>query len=60
MAHPNDSVSVETTKVVCAGDEESPHPRVYLALEPGGAVDCPYCGKTYVLKFQKHASGGAL
>jgi uncharacterized Zn-finger protein len=31
------------------------HPRVYLALEPGGAVRCPYCGAEYYLAAQRQA-----
>lgn len=25
------------------------HPRVYLAIETSGEVECPYCGATYTL-----------
>ena len=25
------------------------HPRVFLALEAGGEVECPYCGAEYTL-----------
>ncbi len=28
----------------------SSHPRVFLAIEDGGEVRCPYCGTLYVLK----------
>ena len=26
------------------------HPKVYLPIEPGGSVKCPYCGAEYTLK----------
>ena len=26
------------------------HPRVYLPIEPGKTVECPYCSATYTLK----------
>lgn len=33
------------------GDEVwNMHPRVYLPVEKGGEVICPYCGTRYVLK----------
>ncbi len=32
------------------GDEAwSSHPRVFLAIEAGGSVTCPYCGTRYHL-----------
>jgi uncharacterized Zn-finger protein len=39
-----------TAKVVCDGDKASPHPRVYLTVDASGSVDCPYCGKHFVLQ----------
>ncbi|MDP7605164.1 MAG: zinc-finger domain-containing protein [Alphaproteobacteria bacterium] len=45
-----ENVEVEEAKVSCDGGPGAlGHPRVYLTLN-GGAVDCPYCGRHYVLK----------
>jgi len=45
-----ENILVDTAKVSCAGDKESEHPRVFLVLNAEGFVDCPYCGKRFVLK----------
>jgi uncharacterized Zn-finger protein len=50
MTAPIETLSVETTKISCAGDKDSPHPKVYLTMGDQSSVDCPYCGKRYVLK----------
>jgi uncharacterized Zn-finger protein len=46
---PPDTVQVETRKVACDGGELG-HPRVFLDLGAEGRVDCPYCGRRFVLK----------
>ena len=45
-----EAVVVETTTIACDGDGPSGHPRVYLNLENRRAIDCPYCGRHFVLK----------
>jgi len=47
---PLDTVSLTTAKTSCDGDKDSPHPRVFLTVGTEGFVDCPYCGKHFVLK----------
>ena len=48
---PFEVIEVETSKVACdGGDGPLGHPRVYLALGEDGAIECPYCSRTYVLK----------
>ncbi|MDR3425653.1 MAG: zinc-finger domain-containing protein [Alphaproteobacteria bacterium] len=49
MLDPAKPSVVEMPKVVCSGDKESPHPRVFLAITDQGFVDCPYCGQHFVL-----------
>ena len=49
MTNPSETVSVTSRKISCLGDKDSAHPRVYLTMGPQGSVDCPYCGKHYVL-----------
>ena len=42
-------ITVETTKLSCDGGNEGlGHPRVYLTMT-NGEVDCPYCGRHFVL-----------
>ncbi|MFA5040278.1 MAG: zinc-finger domain-containing protein [Bdellovibrionales bacterium] len=50
MTYRTENIPVETSKVACSGDKEGMHPRVYLAMNAEGFIDCPYCGRRYVLK----------
>ena len=50
VMQPIETVTVDTAKIACDGDKASPHPRVFLNLGTQGFVDCPYCGKHFVLK----------
>jgi uncharacterized Zn-finger protein len=48
---PHEIFEVETAVVGCDGGGGAlGHPLVYLNMEKRGAVDCPYCGRKYVLK----------
>jgi len=48
---PHEITEVETEVVGCdGGDGALGHPLVYLNMEKRGAVDCPYCGRKFVLK----------
>ena len=40
----------ERLAVDSGGDGALGHPLVYLNMEKRGAVDCPYCGRKFVLK----------
>ncbi len=46
---PVETVSVETRTVACDGGGALGHPRVFLTIGAEGAVDCPYCGRRYLL-----------
>jgi len=47
---PVETIEVEETTVACDGGKGAlGHPRVFLQLEKG-EVDCPYCGRRFVLK----------
>jgi len=48
--NPPETVEVDKDQVACDGDGALGHPRVYLNLGPAGRVDCPYCGKRFVMK----------
>ncbi len=48
---PHEIIEVETATVGCdGGNGEFGHPLVYLTMDKRGAVDCPYCGRRFVLK----------
>ncbi len=50
-------IEVDEAKVACDGGEASlGHPRVFLNMEGKGRIDCPYCGRRFVLK--EGAAGG--
>ncbi len=47
-------VKTTNSSVSCAGKEMPlDHPMVYLEIDPAaGVIDCPYCGKRFVLQYQ--------
>lgn len=48
---PPEIVTVKDKLVSCDGDEGAlGHPAVYLKMDDGGQVDCPYCDRLFVLK----------
>lgn len=48
---PVEVIEVEETRVACdGGGGPLGHPKVYLEMGAEGFVDCPYCGRHYVLK----------
>ena len=48
---PAETIEVEETRVSCDGGGGAlGHPMIYLNLGDGGMVDCPYCGRRFVLK----------
>lgn len=48
--------TVDTPIVACDGGEGAlGHPRVYLNMQGRGEVQCPYCGKLYILAGDSHA-----
>lgn len=51
MGQPVETIRVETTHVSCDGGGGAlGHPKVYLQIKPDiGHIDCPYCGRKYVL-----------
>lgn len=57
---PVETVYVETETVACDGGPNLAlgHPRVFLNMEGRGQVDCPYCGRRYILKEGAKVSHG--
>ena len=56
---PRETVQVESTTVACNGGGGAlGHPRVWLNMGDKHAVDCPYCGRHFVLKEGAAAHAG--
>jgi uncharacterized Zn-finger protein len=60
MSEPVETVETETPAVSCDGGGGAlGHPKVYLQIKPeDGHIDCPYCGKQFVLKQSANATHG--
>ncbi|MBM3586168.1 MAG: zinc-finger domain-containing protein [Alphaproteobacteria bacterium] len=43
-----ETIEVTSAKVACDGGALG-HPRVFLDLSVHGRIDCPYCGRRFVL-----------
>lgn len=55
---PAEIIPVESTTVGCDGGGGAlGHPLVYLSMEKNGQIDCPYCGRRFVLKPGARAAG---
>ncbi|MDX1485282.1 MAG: zinc-finger domain-containing protein [Alphaproteobacteria bacterium] len=54
---PVEIITTETPVVGCDGGTLG-HPLVYLNLGEDGRVDCPYCGRRFVLAEGAKAGGG--
>jgi uncharacterized Zn-finger protein len=51
MKQPVETIETETPTFACNGGGGAlGHPRVFLAVDNKGVVDCPYCGRHFVLK----------
>lgn len=60
MSQPPETIEVETHAVGCDGGGGAlGHPLVYLTMGKTGTVDCPYCGRRYVLSEAAKAHGPA-
>jgi uncharacterized Zn-finger protein len=55
-AQKTDTQYITSSKVACDGDKESAHPRVFLTVGREGFVNCPYCGKHFVLEAGAHGA----
>lgn len=50
-ASPPETKLVDSPTIACDGDGGAlGHPRVYLNMGDRHEIDCPYCGRRYVLK----------
>lgn len=52
---PRETIPVSTSTFFCDGTNASSpgHPRVFLTITAKGHVDCPYCGRRFVLEGEK-------
>jgi uncharacterized Zn-finger protein len=58
-AEPVETVTVDEATIACdGGGGVLGHPRVFLNLAAEGEIDCPYCGRRYILKQGVQAGGG--
>lgn len=56
---PVETIYVEEATVGCDGDGSTlGHPMVYLNLAAKGEIDCPYCGRRYILNERGLNEGG--
>ena len=48
---PVETIEVDSPQVVCDGGGGAlGHPRVFLNMGEKNEIDCPYCGRRFVLK----------
>ena len=56
---PVETIFVQEAVVTCdGGDGPLGHPRVFLHIDDARRIDCPYCGRRYILKEGVAAAGG--
>lgn len=56
---PPETITVDKPIVACDGGKGAlGHPRVFLNMEGKGQIDCPYCGRRYVLRQGAAAASG--
>ena len=48
---PAETIYTDREVLSCdGGDGPLGHPRIYLNMEGKGQIDCPYCGRRFILK----------
>ena len=58
LKEPTEVINVADPVVACDGGGGAlGHPRVYLNITTGGLIDCPYCGRRYVLQADAARAG---
>lgn len=49
--HPVETVLVKTREVSCdGGNGPLGHPLIYLTISKTNKIDCPYCGRQFILE----------
>ncbi len=58
-AEPVETVTVDEATIACDGGGGAlGHPKVFLNLAAEGEIDCPYCGRRYILNEGVKAGSG--
>ncbi len=56
---PPETIQISDSTIGCdGGGGPLGHPMVYLTLEDKGEIDCPYCGRRFVLEKPSAAARG--
>ncbi len=56
---PPEIIETDDTRVACDGGGGAlGHPRIFLNMGEKSAVDCPYCGRRFVLRQARGAAAG--
>ena len=56
---PVETIEVDSPTVACdGGDGPLGHPRVFLNMGSKREIDCPYCGRRFVLTAGARVAGG--
>ena len=53
---PPEIIEIDSVTIACDGGGALGHPRVFLNMGDEAQIDCPYCGRQYVLKADAAAS----
>ena len=56
---PPETIETDATSVSCDGGGGAlGHPKIYLNMGAKTSVDCPYCGRRFVLRQANRAASG--
>lgn len=59
LKEPTEIIHVDTPVIGCDGGGGAlGHPKVFLNISRTGEVDCPYCGRRYILNKDAKVSHG--
>lgn len=55
---PPETIEANSRELACDGGGALGHPRVFLNMGEKSEIDCPYCGRHFVLSADVPASAG--
>jgi len=55
---PPETIETDSTRISCDGGGALGHPKIYLNMGANTFVDCPYCGRRFVLRQADQAASG--
>ncbi len=51
LTEPPETIETDQIELSCDGGEGAlGHPRVFLHMDENGQVECPYCGRLFILR----------